>query len=444
MGNTRETSDSQIVSTRQRRIAELANQMQGAGITSLNHHLDLVWMREAYRRTRKDGAVGVDGQTAAEYEKDLEKNLRDLIERTKAGRYHAPPVKRGYVPKGEHELRPIGIPTLEDKVLQRAVVMLLEPIYEQEFMNCSYGFRPKRSAHDALNTLWKSTNEQGGCWILDADIRKYFDSVDRNQMQEFVRKRVRDGIVGRLIGKWLNAGVMEEGELYYPESGTPQGGVISPMLSNIYLHEVLDQWYESEVHRRLTGRSFLIRFADDFVMGFEREADAQRVLEVIGKRFERFHLKLHTEKTRIVDFRRPKAEARGATFEFLGFCHYWGRSRKGRRIVKQKTASSRLTRSLKRIADWCRVHRHDPLVDQQRALGLKLRGYYNYFGLTGNYRCLERFYRGVCLRWFRWLKRRSRLRNLTWDLFSRLRARYALPFPRVVHSIYLRSGESSS
>ena len=262
-------------------------------------------------------------------------------------------------------------------------------------------------------------------------------------MQEFVRKRIRDGIVGRLIGKWLNAGVMEEGELHYPESGTPQGGVISPMLSNIYLHEVLDQWYESEVQQRLAGRSFLIRFADDFVMGFEREVDAQRVLEVLGKRFERFHLKLHTDKTRIVDFRRPKAADRGATFEFLGFCHYWGRSRKGRRIVKQKTAKSRLTRSLKRIAEWCRDHRHDPLADQQRALGLKLRGHYSYFGLTGNLRSLEMFFLGVCLRWFKWLRRRSRKRDLSWDRFNRLLLRYGLPVPRVVHSVYRCMGESS-
>jgi group II intron reverse transcriptase/maturase len=442
MGNTKEASDSQIVSTRQRRIAELANQMGAAGISSLNHHVDLVWMREAYRRTRKDGAVGVDGQTAEEYEQDLEGNLLDLIERAKSGRYFAPPVKRGYVPKNEREDRPIGIPTLEDKVLQRAGVMLMEPIYEQTFLDCSYGFRPKRRAHDALEALWQAITSMKGCWILEADFRKFFDSVDRNQTQEFVRKRVRDGVVCRLIGKWLNAGVMEEGELFYPEAGTPQGGVISPLLSNIYLHEVVDQWFESEVKPHLRGRSFVIRFADDFVMGFELEEDAQRVRNVLWKRCERFHLTLHPEKTRVLDFRRPGAGKKGATFDFLGFRHYWGQSHKGYPVVKRKTMDSRLTRSLKAVGQWCRGHRHEPLAEQRKALLLKLRGHYGYYGITGNAPRLQSFYRGVCRLWYKWLKRRSRKRDLTWDRFNRLLGRYALPLPRVVHSIYRATGES--
>lgn len=442
MGNTREASDSQIVSTRQRRIAELANQMGEAGITSLNHHMDLVWMREAYRRTRKDGAVGVDGQTAEEFEKDKEGNLLDLIERAKSGRYFAPPVKRGYVPKNEREDRPIGIPTLEDKVLQRAGVMLMEPIYEQTFLDCSYGFRPERSAHDALEALWQAIMSMKGCWILEADFRKFFDSVDRNLTQEFVRKRVRDGVVCRLIGKWLNAGVMEEGELFYPEAGTPQGGVISPLLSNIYLHEVVDQWFESEVKPRMRGRSFLIRFADDFVMGFELEEDARRVLDVLWKRCERFHLTLHPEKTRVVDFRRPESGKKGATFDFLGFRHYWGQSRKGFLVVKRKTMDSRLTRSVKAIAQWCRRHRHEPVAEQQRELSLKLRGHYGYYGITGNRRSLESFYYCVRRCWHKWLNRRSAKRDLNWDRFNRLLKRYALPLPRVVHSIYRVAGES--
>ena len=237
-----ETSDSEIVSTRQQRIAQLAKQMPEKGLTSLNQHLDLAWLREAYRRTRKDGAVGVDGQTAADYEKDLEGNLRSLLERAKSGTYWAPPVRRVHIPKGTGgETRPIGIPTLEDKVLQRAVVMLLEPIYEQDFYDCSYGFRPRRSAHDALDSLWKQTMWSGVSCILEVDIRKFFDTLDHAHLRAFLQQRVRDGVVLRLIGKWLNAGVMEDGAVTHPEAGSPQGGVVSPVLANVYLHYVLDR-----------------------------------------------------------------------------------------------------------------------------------------------------------------------------------------------------------
>jgi len=322
MGNTPETSNSEEVSTRQQRIAELASQKLTSGITSLNHHIDLVWMMEAWRKTRKDGAVGVDGQTAKEYEQDLEKNLQELINRAKSGSYRAPPVKRVYIPKGKDQVRPIGIPTLEDKVLQRAWVMLLEPVFEEEFSDCSHGFRPRRKAHDALAALEKALWSMGGGWVIDADIEKFFDNVDRRQLQDFVRKRVRDGVVGRIIGKWLRAGVMEDKRLYYPDAGTPQGGVVSPLLSNLYLHEVLDSWWESEVQPRLRGRSFLIRLADDFVMVFEYEVDACRVMAVLAQRFAKFQLTIHPEKTRMVDFRRPQPGGKGETFDFAGFRHY--------------------------------------------------------------------------------------------------------------------------
>jgi len=320
--------------------------------------------------------------------------------------------------------------------------MLMESIYEEVFLDCSYGFRPHRSAHEALEALWQAIMSLSGCWILEADFRKFFDSVDRNLTQEFVRKRVRDGVVCRLIGKWLNAGVMEEGELYYPETGTPQGGVISPLLSNIYLHEVVDQWFESEVKPRLRGRSFLIRYADDFVMGFELEEDARRVLDVLWKRCERFRLTLHPEKTRVVDFSRPKDRKKGATFDFLGFRHYWGQSRKGNLVVKRKTMDSRLTRSVKAIAKWCRRHRHEPVAEQQRELSRKLRGHYSYYGITGNGGSLESFYYCVRRCWHKWLNRRSAKRDLNWDRFLRLLERYPLPRSRVVHSIYRVAGEA--
>lgn len=442
MGNTREASNSEVVSTRQQRIAELASQQLKQGITSLNHHLDLTWMLEAWRRTRKHKAAGVDGQTAEGYEQDLEGNLQDLIHRAKSGLYRAPAVKRVYIPKGKGEVRPIGIPTLEDKVLQRACLMLLEPIYEQEFYDFSYGFRPRRKAHDALAALEQALRSMGGGWIIDADVEKFFDRVDRRQLQEFVQKRVRDGVIKRLIGKWLRAGVMEDERLYYPDAGTPQGGVVSPLLSNVYLHEVLDSWWEQVVRPRLRGRGFLFRFADDFVMVFEYEGDARRVMQVLAKRFAKFHLTIHPEKTRLVDFRRPKPGVKGETFDFAGFRHYWGKSRKGYLIIKRKTISSRLSQKLSAIAEWCRANRHESVSDQQATLSRKLRGHYNYYGLTHNYRSLEYYYRGVCRIWRKWLNRRSRKRDLSWPVFNRLLKRHPLPLPRVVHSLYRRTGET--
>ena len=246
----------------------------------------------------------MDGQTAADYAANLEGNLRSLLDRAKSGRYQAPPVRRVHIPKGTGpETRPIGIPTFEDKVLQRAVVMVLEAVYEQDFLDCSYGFRPGRSAHQALDALWHRLMEMRGGWVLEIDIRKFFDTLDHRHLHAILRRRVRDGVLLRLIGKWLNAGVLEDGSVTHPEAGSPQGGVISPVLANIYLHEVLDKWFEQTVKPRLKGRAFLIRYADDAVLVFEREGDARRVLDVLPKRFGKYGLTLHPEKTRLVPFR---------------------------------------------------------------------------------------------------------------------------------------------
>ena len=267
------------VSTKQERIAALAKQSPQMAFTSLAYLMDLDWLKEAYRRTRKDGAVGVDGVTAGEYEQDLEGNLQRLLDRAKSGTYRAPPVRRVHIPKGGSttETRPIGIPTLEDKVLQRAVVMLLEPIYEQDFLDCSYGFRPGRSAHQALKSFRDQLMNCRGGYVLEVDIRKFFDNLDHGHLRAFLQHRVRDGVLLRLIGKWLKAGVMEDGSVSYPDSGSPQGGVISPLLSNVFLHYVLDLWFEQDVKPRLRDRAFLIRFADDFVIGFRDDRDARRV-----------------------------------------------------------------------------------------------------------------------------------------------------------------------
>jgi group II intron reverse transcriptase/maturase len=418
------------------------------GFTSLNHHLDLPWLYEAYRRTRKDGAVGVDGQTAEAYAENLEKNLQDLLNRAKSGRYYATPVRRVHIPKGKgNETRPLGIPTFEDKVLQRAAVMALEPLYEEDFHEGSYGFRPFRSAHQALQALWDQTMKIKGGWILDVDIRKFFDTLDHAHLRSLVQHRVRDGVLQRLIGKWLNAGVMEDGALTYPEGGTPQGGVISPLLANIYLHYVLDEWFEKMVKPCMAGPCFLIRYADDFVMGFAFKEDAQRTLNVLPKRFGKFGLALHPDKTRMVAFGRPPrrgpSRKRGGpggrgpgSFRFLGFTHYWGRSRKGNWVVQRKTASSRLSRAIATVAQWCRRHRHLPIAEQQCHLSHKLRGHYAYYGITGNARSLARFHLAVTRRWRKWLGRRRRNGAIPWAIFNRLLEHYPLPPPVVVHSVY--------
>ena len=424
------------VSTKQARIAELANQMPGTALRSLSHHMDLDWMREAHRRTRKNGAVGVDGQTADDYAKDLEDNLRSLLDRAKSGdNYRAPPVRRVHIPKGDgSQTRPLGIPTFEDKILQRAVVMLLEPLYEQDFYDFSYGFRPRRSPHDAVEALYQGLWDMRGGWVIDADIRNYFGTIDRKGLQDLVRQRVADGVVRRLIGKWLRAGVQEEGVVHHPEAGTPQGGVISPVLSNIYLHEVLDRWWAEEVVPRLRGPAFMVRFADDFVMVFAERADAERVHEALPKRFERYGLDLHPEKTRLIDFRRPRRDGTGprsGSFDFLGFTYSWGRSRWGNHILKQKTSTKRFSRGLKAIKQWARRARHVPIAKPAKTLGHKLRGHYNYYGLRGNSSSIQRFAYEVRRIWKKWLGRRSQRSRMTWKKFNRLLQRYPLPPARI-------------
>jgi group II intron reverse transcriptase/maturase len=427
------------VSTQQQQIAELAKRSPPLAFTSLNHHLDLRWFLEAFNRTRKDGAAGVDGQTGPEYEVSLLDNLQTLRERAKSGAYRAPPVRRVHIPKGTgHQTRPIGIPTFEDKVLQRAVVMLLEPIYEQDFLDCSFGFRPGRSAHQALQVLWEQVMGLGGCWLVEVDIQKFFDTLDHGQLREFLRRRVRDGVLLRLIDKWLKAGVLEDGGLTYPEAGSPQGGVISPLLANVYLHYALDEWFEQQVKPCLKGRAFLVRYADDFVMGFACEADARRVLDVLPKRLGKYGLTIHPEKTRLVRFERPgrtpgtgSPEGRPAeSFDFLGFTHFWSRSLKGNWVVKRKTADSRFRRALRSIAAWCRLNRHLPVREQHQALTRKLHGHYQYYGVIGNASSLRRFQYEVVKVWRKWLSRRKRRGWLSWERYLGLLRVFVLPWPR--------------
>lgn len=433
-----ETSSSTTVSTKLERIAKLAKDLPDAPLTTLAHHIDVEWLREAYRRTRKDGARGIDGVSAQMYAQQLESNLESLLVRAKTGTYFAPPVRRVHIPKGDGtQQRPIGIPTFEDKVLQRAVAMLLEAVYEPSFYDFSYGFRPGRSAHQACERLQNSAVRTAGGWIVEVDIRKFFDTLDHRCLQEILRRRIRDGVLLRLIGKWLNAGILEGGMLSYPDEGTPQGGVISPLLANIYLHEVLDAWFVREVLPRLNGRATLIRFADDVVILFERKIDAERVLRVLPERFGKYGLSLHPDKTRLVDFKRP--DRRGpddhdgpGTFDLLGFTYYWAVSRRDKWVVKQKTAKDRFRRTLRRITEWCRAHRHAPVHAQQRALNRKLEGHYSYFGITSNYEAVCELWHHVKAVWRRALARRSS-RGFSWSKMHRLLQRYPLVRARVVH-----------
>jgi RNA-directed DNA polymerase len=421
------------VSTRTERIAKLAKQIRDEPLTSLSQHIDITWLREAYERTRKDGAAGVDGQTMAEYGSELEGNLSKLENRAKTGQYRAPPVRRVHIPKGDGlKTRPIGIPTAEDKVLQRAVAMVLEPVYEQEFLDCSYGFRRGRSAHQALSALRNHTMKMRGGWALEADIEGFFDAVDHDLLREMLSKRVRDGVLLRLIGKWLNAGVMEGGEHRYPETGTPQGGVISPLLANVYLHEVLDLWFEREVRSRLKGAAHLVRFADDFVIVFEQEDDARRVMAVLPKRFAKYRLRLHPEKTRLIEFKPPgdPTSPHGEHFDFLGFRHFWAQSREGYWVVMTRTMPSRLSRSLKSINQWCRRNRHLPVREQHKMLLAKRRGHDSYYGTSGNWRALAAHRYWTIVIWHKWLRRRSQ-RGLLWESFLKILKVFPIPVPRL-------------
>jgi RNA-directed DNA polymerase len=435
-GKTVGTPISDVVSTRLQRIAELAREDRQRSFLSLAHHMDIECLREAYRRTRKDGAPGVDGQTAAEYERRLEENLQSLLDRFKSGTYKAPPVRRTHIPKGDGKTRPIGIPTFEDKVLQRAVTMVLEAVYEQDFRDCSYGFRPGRSAHQALRALWQGLMDMGGGWVVELDIRSFFDTLDWGQLRRFLSQRVRDGVIRRAIDKWLKAGVMEDGALTHPDAGTPQGGVISPLLANVYLHEVLDVWFEREVTPCMKGRCFMIRYADDAVLVFSNEDDARRVLAVLAKRFAKYGLTLHPTKTRHLRFRpragEPDEDNRDPeSFDFLGFRHHWARSRRGCWVVKRKTTPSRFARALKRAAEWLRTHRHQPVAWQRAQLTKKLRGHAAYYGIRGNSDALGRLTHEVKLLWRKWLDRRGRRSSMTWPTFTLLLERYPLPVLRV-------------
>jgi group II intron reverse transcriptase/maturase len=435
-----DTSRSQAISTKLQRIAEQAASYPGMVFSTLAHLIDGDFLREAYRLTRKDTSPGVDRVTAKEYARNLDENLMDLHERLRAGRYVAPPVERVWVEKDANSERPIGKPTLEDKIVQRAVVMLLGAIYEQDFYDFSHGFRKGHSQHQALHELWELLMKMNINWVLDADVSGFFDNLEHNWLRKTIKQRVNDGGVLRLIGKWLNAGVVEGGVLSYPEKGTPQGGVISPMLSNIFLHHVLDEWFVNEVRPRMKGKCFLIRFADDFIIGFELKEDASRVMAVLPKRFNRFGLDIHPKKTKLIRFGKPSGETdtarQNGTVDFLGFTHYWAWSHRGYWVVRRKTRKKSLRRFLMSLWRWIRCNRHMPIKEQYKMLKIKLRGHYQYYGISGNYRALSGIFHHARRFWRYWLSRRSQKSYINWQKFlESIDDKFPLPLPRIVHYI---------
>ena len=431
--------DRDPMSTQHHRLAELAQAGQRQ-FTSIAHLLTPQALEEAFRGLRKDASAGVDGVTYAEYQANAPERIAALHDRLQSGRYRAQPLRRTYIPKDSGEPRPISIPTLEDKIVQKATVGLLNAIYEQDFLDCSYGFRPGRSAQQALDEVGRVICQQGTAYVLEADIRSYFDTIVRTQLVELIERRVRDGSILRLIGKWINVGVIDQGRLLITETGTGQGQIISPLLANVYLHYVLDEWFEQDVKPRLRGRAFEIRYCDDFILCFQYREDAERVLRVLAKRFERYGLSLHPDKTRLMEFGRQaaaNARCRGdkkpATFDFLGLTHICARSRRGRFTIHVRTMRKRLRGSLQRISQWCQCHRHDPVAEQWETLNAKLRGHYQYYGRPTNYRSLMQFYRGVRRSWKKWLNRRTRGKTLNWKSYAELLKRHPLLRPYIAH-----------
>ena len=428
------------MSTELDRITELAKEDPKRQFYSIAHMITFGALYAAFRGLRKKASAGVDGVTYEEYERDVAGNLQTLHERLKNGKYQAQPLRRVYILKENGKQRPISIPALEDKIVQKATVEILNAIYEQDFLNCSYGFRPGRGQHQALDEVRRVICTRPTEWILEIDITAYFDSIVRTQLMEMIEKRVRDGSMLRLIRKWIQVGVIEEGRLLLSETGTGQGQTISPLLANIYLHHVLDEWFENEVKPRLRGAAHEIRFADDAVLCFQYKEDADKVMEVLPKRFAKYGLTIHPEKTRLLEFGRyaeenaKRQEKKAATFDFLGFTYVCARSRKGKFTVHVRTMKKRFRQGLKAIAEWCQENRHLPVEKQQKTLNAKLRGHYQYYGRSTNYRSLRQFNQEVRHIWHKWLSRRTRGNGMTWEKYAAILRKHPLLLPRIRHS----------
>lgn len=421
------------------RVSEAARRDKSTRFTALLHHVDAAALERAFRRLKRSAAPGVDGETVTSYEGNLSQNLERLHAQVHSGRYRPLPVRRVYIPKPDGGQRPLGVPALEDKIVQGAVAEVLSAIYESDFLGFSYGFRPKRSAHQALQALHTAFMTQYVNWVLDADIRSFFDSVDHEWMLKMVAHRVADRRILRLIKGWLRAGVMEGQRWSETVQGTPQGSGISPLLANVFMHYVLDLWVQQWRKRYARGRIIIVRYCDDFLMGFQFEVDAKRMLAELKERLAKFKLELHEKKTRLIEFgnlasklREQRGAGRCKTFNFLGFTHYCARSLDGRFVVKRRTDRRRLVRKLGelRAEAWRRMHA--PVGVQREWLANVLRGHYAYYGLPSNWHRLDTFYDEVCRIWYRVLNGRSQ-RRLSWERFGQLLERFPLPRASITH-----------
>lgn len=439
-GNTEVSPKTMSVSDKLGWIAEQAKRHTDMSFNNIMHLIDVEFLHEACKRVNKRAKPGIDGVTAQAYGADIGNNLESLHKRLKEGRYRAPPVKRTYIEKEDGRKRPLGLPTFEDKIVQMAVSMVLTAIYDSDFYGFSHGFRKGHSAHQALKELRDTCDALGVRKVVDADVSGYFDNIDHRIFIQLMKKRVGDANMLRLISKWLHAGVMEGKVLSYSSKGTPQGGVISPVIANIYLHYALDEWFVKQIKPALKGRAGLVRYADDFLAVFSREDDAGRFMNVLPKRFAKFGLEIHPEKSKLVNFKRPystcKKDDHNGTFDFLGFTHYWGRSLKGYWVMKRQTAGKRLRKSIKSIWRWCKTTRHWDILEQYNILCSKLRGHYQYYGVRCNIRSMEVYLHHVRNAWRHWLGRRHRDGYIPWERFEeQLKTCYILPRPRIIHAI---------
>ena len=423
--------------TQELQIAERARKYKQEALTNLHQFIDMEMLEDSYRRLNKNSSVGVDGESWHSYQAESNHRIRELLSVFKSGKYKSPPIRRVYIPKGKSGKRPIGIPTIEDKILQEGIRRVLNPIYEEEFKDFAYGFRSGRSAHQAIEYMFKAVSFKGMHYIIDADIKGYFDSIDHSKLREFLDFRVKDGVIRKMIVKWLKAGIMEDNQLRYPKEGTPQGGKISPLLSNIYLHYVLDGWFSEQIQPLLKGKSFIVRYADDFVLGFEYLSDAERVMEVLPKRFGRYNLELHSEKTKIVNLHIKRGEGE-RSFDFLGFTHYLGKSRKGKVVLKRKTSSKKLSQSLQKFKVWLKSNRHKKLKELISEVNVRLRGHYSYYGITFNIGGLMSYYEQVKRILQKWLNRRGGKPVWNWERFNVLIDEWMpLLRPKLYHSYLL-------
>ena len=421
------------------RVRQAAKRDSKQRFTALLHHVyDVDHLRAAYGAVKRDAAAGIDGETWQHYGTSLETNLQDLSARLKRGAYRAQPVRRAYIPKADGRQRPLGVPTLEDKIVQRAVVVVLNAIYETDFLGFSYGFRPRRSPHLALDALTVGIMTKKVNWVLDADIRSFFDTLKHEWLVRFIEHRVADRRVVRLIQKWLNAGVLEEGRRIISQVGTVQGGSVSPLLANIYLHYVFDLWAHRWRQRHAKGEVVLVRFADDFVVGFEQRDDAEQFLNELRERFARFGLMLHPEKTRLIEFgrhaaahRRARGEGKPESFNFLGFTHSCATTRKGGFTVLRRTMRTRFQAKLKAVKIELQRRMHQPLPELGAYVGAVVRGHMQYYGVPMNYPSLYAFARAVSRLWWRALRRRSQ-RHLPWHRMRRYVARW-IPTVHICH-----------